>query len=464
MTATAPRRRASGSRRALLLVGAAVGLAALSLLIPWSLAFDPQAWLVWGRETLRLELDTRAGPSWKPLPVLVTTPLSLTGDAAPGLWMVVARAGGLLAVAGAAALAWRFAGRIAAVVAGVLVVLSPWWAYNTILGNSEGLLVAALLWAIVAHLDGHRHGTLALLTAAALLRPEVWPFLGAYGLWMWRVDPAVRRWVVAAGVAVPLLWLGPDLLGVGGAVRASRAARGQPSPGSAGLDDVPGLAVLADAVALITWPAALAVAAGVILGSRTVRVLAAGAAAWILLVAVMAQGGYAGNPRYLVAAAAVGCVVAGVGVARLGAVIAARRAWRPEPVVAAVAAAAVVGAGLVSLSDLRIRRYEVELRAERQGQLDGLLAAAGGREGLLRCSRVRTEADVRPLVAWRLDLPMLDLDVPPQRPAVVIRYRSHYTGGWKPLVDPTAEGYRRLAATSGWQIWAACGRAPQSRG
>ena len=134
----------------------------------------------------------------------------------------------------------------------------------------------------------------------------------------------------------------------------------------------------------------------------------------------MAQAGYAGNPRYLVAAVAVACVVAGVGVARLGAVIAGRLSRGPQAVVAALAVAVVAGATLVSLSDLRMRRYEVELRAERQGQLDGLLAAAGGRTALLRCSRIRTEPDVRPLVAWQLDLPMLDLDLPPRRPPVVI--------------------------------------------
>jgi hypothetical protein len=145
-------------------------------------------------------------------------------------------------------------------------------------------------------------------------------------------------------------------------------------------------------------------------------------------------------------------------------VIAGRLSRGPQAVAAALAVAVVAGATLVSLSDLRMRRYEIELRAERQGQLDGLLDAAGGRTALLRCSRIRTEPDVRPLVAWQLDLPMLDLDVPPRRPAVVIRYRSHYTGAWKPLSDPAAEGYRPLAATSGWQIWAACGRAPQSRG
>jgi hypothetical protein len=57
--------------------------AAASLLLPWSLAFDPQAWVVWGRDVLRLDLDTRSGPSWKPLPVLIATPLALAGGPCP---------------------------------------------------------------------------------------------------------------------------------------------------------------------------------------------------------------------------------------------------------------------------------------------------------------------------------------------------------------------------------------------
>ena len=91
---------------------------------------------------------------------------------------------------------------------------------------------------MVAHLAG-RARALALATAAALLRPEVWPFLGVYGLWLWRSDRAARPAVVAAAIAVPVLWLGPDLLGIGGALSASRAARGEPSLGSAALEDVP---------------------------------------------------------------------------------------------------------------------------------------------------------------------------------------------------------------------------------
>ncbi len=33
--------------------------------------YDPWAWLIWGRELVHLDLDTGAGPSWKPLPALI---------------------------------------------------------------------------------------------------------------------------------------------------------------------------------------------------------------------------------------------------------------------------------------------------------------------------------------------------------------------------------------------------------
>ena len=61
-----------------------------------------------------LSLDTSDGPSWKPLPVVATTVFSLAGNAAPVLWLLVARAGGLLALAGAAVLGYRLAGPLAA--------------------------------------------------------------------------------------------------------------------------------------------------------------------------------------------------------------------------------------------------------------------------------------------------------------------------------------------------------------
>ena len=83
-------------------------LAAASLLLPFAPLYDVWAWLVWGHEITGLDLDTGAGPSWKPLPVVFTTAFAPTGDAAPELWLVVARMGWLASIA----LAWRLGSRL----------------------------------------------------------------------------------------------------------------------------------------------------------------------------------------------------------------------------------------------------------------------------------------------------------------------------------------------------------------
>src|SRR4051812_26757698 len=101
------------------LVLACLGLAALSLLGPAVPTYDPWAWIIWGREIPHLDLNTVSGPSWKPLPILFTTPFALLGDAAaPGLWLLIARAGGLLAIAMAYRLGSRLGGRAAGLIAG----------------------------------------------------------------------------------------------------------------------------------------------------------------------------------------------------------------------------------------------------------------------------------------------------------------------------------------------------------
>src|SRR4051812_42902607 len=100
-----------------LLVLGCLALAALSLTLPSVPTYDPWAWIIWGREVAHLDLVTRTGPSWKPLPVIFTTPFSLAGDdGAPLLWLLVARAGGILAIA----MAYRLAARPARPLAGLL--------------------------------------------------------------------------------------------------------------------------------------------------------------------------------------------------------------------------------------------------------------------------------------------------------------------------------------------------------
>src|SRR3954454_7946440 len=139
------------------LIAGCVALAALSLLLPSTPTYDPWAWIIWGREVMHLDLVTTDGPSWKPLPVFFTAPFSLVGDGpAPELWIVVARAGGALAIAMTYRLGARLAGVVAGVIAALALLLSDEFIRNFARGNSEGLLVALCLWAIERHLDGRR--------------------------------------------------------------------------------------------------------------------------------------------------------------------------------------------------------------------------------------------------------------------------------------------------------------------
>ena len=109
----------TASRWALVGVGCVV-LAVVSLLFGRQPTYDPTAWLIWGRQIVHGDLFTRFGPSWKPLPILITAPTALLGDTAQQqIWLVVARAGALAALALADRLAWRLEGPVAGLIAAV---------------------------------------------------------------------------------------------------------------------------------------------------------------------------------------------------------------------------------------------------------------------------------------------------------------------------------------------------------
>ena len=452
-----------GARRGfVVLVVACLALATLSLLLPWALAFDPWVWVTWGREVTRLELDTAGGGAWKPLPVLVTTPLALTGSAAPALWLVVARAGGLLALAGAAYLADRLvagragsasAGSVAAVAAAAAIALSTWWLFNTALGNSEGLLVAAALWAVAAQLAGRWRLALALGVAAALLRPEVWPFLGLDALWLWRTRRASLGTLALALAPVPLLWFGPGLLGTGGVFDASDAARGTASPQSATYADVPALEVLVDVAELVTLPVLLAAIAGAALGGRSARVLGAGALAWVALVAVMTQAGYAGNPRYNVVPAALAGVLAGIGVAALAARLARRDPGRRATAGGLLVAALVVATLAFTASDLFDHVDELGARADRRQDLDALVDRIGADRLASGCPPVRTNQPMKAMVGWTVDVPMEHLADPVPQQATVLASPPGYHGGPVLPADPSGPPTEREGE---WTVTISC--------
>ena len=162
-----------------MLTSLALALAGASLLAPSTPTTDPWGWLVWGREILHLDLSTTVfgAPSWKPLPVLATVPLGLTGSAAPTLWLLLERAASLLSLVMGYRLGSRLGGRRAGALAALGLLLSGGWTLAVAQGYTEALTAGLLFLAIDREIEGHSTQALALGTLIALARPEAFVFL-----------------------------------------------------------------------------------------------------------------------------------------------------------------------------------------------------------------------------------------------------------------------------------------------
>ena len=236
----------SGGRLYLVLGACALIVAALSLLIPSTPSYDPWAWLVWGHEIVHLDLHTAGGPSWKPLPMLFTTVFAVFGRAQPDLWLIVARAGALMAVAMVFKVAWRLTrdlvaglaapnralrsmGLIAPLLAGLIAAASlansGGFISDNALGYSEGFATALALIAVDSYMDGARRRAFAVGFFAALDRPELWFFWGPYGLYLFWRDPGARKLVVGLFALIPVLWFLPELWGSGHLLRGVTRAQ-----------------------------------------------------------------------------------------------------------------------------------------------------------------------------------------------------------------------------------------------
>jgi hypothetical protein len=389
-------------------------VAAASLPLGHALAFDASAWVVWGREVWDLGLRTGAGPSWKPFPVLFTAPFAALGDGAGAAWLVVARAGALVAVVGAARLAARAAGPWAGVVAAGTLVLSPWWLLNGALGNADPLLGALVVWGFLAADDGRHRTAFWLGVAGALIRPEAWPFLALYALWLLRAGRLPLGHALGAGAGVLALWIVPDALSSG--LASTSGATGTASAGSAGLTAFPFGTVLVDlgeqapwvglAAALLGAAAVVAVRRGRPAGAtRAARpeLWLAVALAYTLLVAVMAQAGFAGNPRYLVPALVLLGAVSGVVVALPDALRGGAGSARDGRLRAATAAAVLVLLAVTGAGEVRDQARDLGDRAAVRRGLFRAVQDAGGPDALTRRGPVRSgDAGLRSLVAEAL--------------------------------------------------------------
>jgi hypothetical protein len=190
---------------------------------------DPFAWLTWGNEIRHLTLDTTGGPAWKPLAALVTTVVSLFGDSAPDVLLVVFRAGWLLAIVLTFRIGRQLAGPAAGAIgaAGLLLIPSAkGWAGLVLEGSFDPVITALVLAAIDRHLAGRRTQALALGCLAALGRPEAWPLALLYGVAVSRVERRRAPAMAALLAVVPALWVGGSLWGSGDLLGSPHQAQG----------------------------------------------------------------------------------------------------------------------------------------------------------------------------------------------------------------------------------------------
>ena len=393
-----------------------LAVATLSLLLQRTPDFDSTAWLIWGRQLADGTLSTTGGPSWKPLPVAFTTAFSLLGDTvAPWLWLVVARAGGLLALVLCFRVTARLAGRTAAIVATAALALATEFAFNAARGDAEGLLVALALLAVHEHLAGRPRAALAAAAGAGLVRPEVWPLLAAYAAWLLlrRRDrrPATLRLCGLAAVALPALWFVPEQLGSGEWTRAATRAQ-HPAPGTPGQSSLPFVTTFLNAAVALAWPVyagALAAVATAAAAPRprgvrdaTVLALAAAATTQMLIVAAMAQAGFTGSLRYVTLPAALLCVLGGIGLPSLV------RRLSPavrRPALVLAAAAVALSAGLL-VRDAGRLADEQRVYGD---QLVELIERAGGQQALVACPPIGADHFTSQMLAWRLHLRQADV-------------------------------------------------------
>ena len=413
--------------------------------------FDVQSWINWGWSASHPQMGgflIRGGPSWKPLPVAFTTFYGLFGQAAPTLWAITARAGGILGLAGVFRLSFELTDRaglprrwgwVAGVVgcAGLIMTapnIDANWVHNFFRETVEPGMIAAWLWAIDAILRRRHLLAYTLVAALGLMRPEAWVFLFAYGVWLWFTHPRMRVWVVICLIAQPAAWFLPPGLSTGHPLMAATNAHS--FNGQLGqhwlralllrayrLQSLPTLAFAAVATVaalwrqrrnLAFWRASRRQALTRSRDNLTLSLAVLGFA-WFLIVVAETAAGYPGLQRFFYPTMATACVLSGLGFVELAA-FAGRTAGRIDRRRASVAAVGVAAALAAAsypfisgrLAFARIQKTQVEIEHTQMHDLSVAISALGGTRALLPCrfSYVDINNTFRPQLAWAMGINM----------------------------------------------------------
>ncbi|MFP5364915.1 MAG: hypothetical protein ACLGI5_19525 [Thermoleophilia bacterium] len=395
---------------------AALTLAAVAAwaLVPTYPDYDAYHHLVWGRDLLegaKPGFEDYAAPTQHPLYLALGALLSLAGEHADRLLVLVTILSLVALVAGTYVLGRELFG--AAVGAAGAVFVGSSFAFTLYAARAfvDVPFLALVIWAaaLEARRPGQGRAPMALLAGAGLLRPEAWVLAGLY--WLWCLpgrEPRARATLLALAGTAPILWALIDLSVTGDPLFSlnSTSDLAEALGRERGLRNVPGSFVmfLAD---MARPPVALAGVVGLALAARRLGVrrmaiplaLAGTGAITFLAIGV---AGLSLIPRYLTLPAVALCVLAGYAVLGFTTLEAGatRERWRRLAI-----GALAVGIAFLALKAASFQRLYDELRFidRTHDELAGLLAEPRVRDGL-RCGALtfptyRLVPDAR----WQLD-------------------------------------------------------------
>jgi hypothetical protein len=362
--------------------------------------YDSYYSLLWGRELLHgvtPSFDAYRAPTEHPLAVAFGFVLAILGDPADRVMLGACVASFVALAAGMYRLGRVAFTPLVGVIAAALVCTRFDFAFLAARGYIDIPYLAAVVWAAVLEAERPRRGlpVLALLTAAALMRPEAWLLIGLY--WLWLAPTATWRQrlgyfvLTAAG---PVIWVALDYAVTGKPLFSLQHTSGLADElgRASGLGSVPH-ATWAFLVQLDKLPVLLAAMAGLALALWFTprRLVKPPLLLLVIGLGTFALVGLAGLSiinRYLLVPALMVMLFAGVGLGgwtMLRPDTGVRRAW------AGVAVALVVfGVGFTALRvSLTTIQTELRFRGDAHVALDQILHDPRVQAGL-RCGPLST--------------------------------------------------------------------------
>ncbi len=426
-----PPARGFAARHVWLLVAVA-DVVISGLLLHWARTrpgYDPYGWLDWGYQTLHGSLNLGGAPSWKPFSYIVTVPLSLLGHWALYAWMWISVSVSLAGAIFGGRIAFRltadaggvgdrrWASWVAAVVGGAGVLGIQQYFHYILSVQSDPMLVTVVLAAVDCLIAGRLRWSWWLGVDVALGRPEAWPFMAIFGIWLLVRRPALRWHVIAGGVITLFFWFGvpeitngkPDIAGQL-ALKSPREVHGDKITGT--LSRFTSLDAL-----LLELMALVALGLAVWRRNWTVVAIAGVAAGWVVVEVAFVLHGFPGVPRYLFEPAGLTAVLAGylIGVLLLDA----RTLHSRLPSWAGIPVAAILVLALIphAISDARSEHGDIHHERARTleiNKLGAFVKALGGATKVKSCGHPVLNVEYVSVMAWYLHLNTGDIGYRPQ--------------------------------------------------